>query len=195
MKQILIWCFQRSISWKHRGPQTGTPGILPAFSLRRHSAAFGNTCRKTDTGHSAQTGHRWWTIWRENTSVDSFILESPNLFVRFLLTHLPMNKWQTLHFCVENLCLCVRRGYSFLSRQSLLWTSLKRETWEACFASPSWHGEQHLRALPLHTPQTDSSITASFLLIRGTKWAVRSCEQSLGWQERALSQILKWVVS
>lgn len=48
-----------------------------------------------------------------------------NMLNLTFFTHLPMKTWQTAHFCVVTLCLCVRSGYSFLSRQSFLWASLE----------------------------------------------------------------------
>lgn len=53
---------RRTVSWKRRGPRTGRPGILPACSPRRRSAAFGNTYRRRGRDRSEQNGHWWWTI-------------------------------------------------------------------------------------------------------------------------------------
>lgn len=144
-----------TVSWKRRGPQTGRPGILPACSPRRRNAAFGNTCRRRGRDRSEQNGHRWWTICGAGGGrggQGGEFLDWVNLFVRLSLkTHLPMKTWQALHLCVENLCLRVRSGYRFLSRQSLLWASLEKEPSELCLASRSWRGEQLVRAFsPAH---------------------------------------------
>lgn len=55
--------------------------------------------------------------------------------------YLPMKTWHTEHLWVRTLCLCVRSGYSFLSRQSFLCTSLMGKE-----RGGRWHS-QRLRAL------------------------------------------------